>query len=82
MIIMKNRKSFENRIKSEARATGRITNQDLICRDCVSRFDDRIRLGNTSTCKEYRDKPNSVLLGGHCDKYKKEGEDDEDSVRM
>ena len=74
---MKN--SMEDRIKSEAWATGRITNQDLVCRDCSSKYDDRIKLGNTSTCKEYKEKPNKVLLGGKCDKYKKEV-NDENSV--
>ena len=74
---MKN--SMEDRIKSEARAITRVTNQDLVCKDCSNKYDDRIKLGNTSTCKEYRDKPNKVLLGGKCDKYKKEV-NDENSV--
>lgn len=72
-------KSMKDRIKSEAMAVSRITNQDLVCKDCQFRFDDKIKFGNTSTCGEYSEKPNKVLLGEPCEKYKKEVKD-EDSV--
>lgn len=72
--------TMRNRIESEARAHSRITNQDLVCRDCRSRFDDKIKFGNTTVCEKYPSgKPNLVLLGNACKKYGKE-ELDEDSV--
>ena len=64
--------TLKNRQESEARATIRITNADLICRDCIYRLDDSIILGNTSRCKRYPWKPDKVSLGGECDEYKSE----------
>ena len=72
---------LKNRIQSEAKTVMRITNQDLVCKDCKSRFDDRVKFGNTSACKKYDLKPNQVLLGKSCEKYEKEVSD-EDSVRV
>lgn len=63
---------FEKRIESESRSIGRITNADLVCRDCIYRLDDSERLGNTSQCKRYIPKPNQVLLGRDCEEYRKE----------
>ncbi len=63
---------FEDRIKSETRSLIRITNQQLKCKDCIFRFDDSKILGNTSRCEQFPSKPNSVLLGKDCPKYKKE----------
>lgn len=71
--------SMKKRIRSEAETVSRITNQDLVCKDCKSRFDDRIKFGNTSTCAKYMEKPNSVLLGNSCERYEKE-DDHESSV--
>lgn len=76
-----NQEEFKKKIQSEAKATRRITNQDLVCKDCKSRFDDRIKFGNTSACKRYDIKPNAVLLGKSCEEYEKEVSD-EDSVRV
>ena len=63
---------FEKRVESESRSVGRITNADLVCRDCIYRLDDSERLGNTSQCKRYISKPNKVLLGRDCEEYRKE----------
>ena len=63
---------FEKRIESESRSVRRITNADLVCRDCIYRLDDSERLGNTSQCKRYTSKPNQVLLGRDCEEYRKE----------
>ena len=63
---------FEKRIESESRSVRRITNADLVCRDCIYRLDDSERLGNTSQCKRYISKPNKVLLGRDCEEYRKE----------
>lgn len=50
----------------------RITNNDLVCKDCTMRYDDTTITGNTSKCEFYDVKPNDILLGGPCDVY--EGE--------
>lgn len=65
--------SMKSRIQSEARAVSRVTNQDIVCRDCRFKYDDSIKWGNTSTCKKYKIKPNQVILGKACDKYEKGG---------
>lgn len=65
--------SLKDRIKSESRTTSRIINKDLICRDCAYRLDDTKVYRNTSQCKAYISKPNSVYLGKGCEEYKKEG---------
>lgn len=61
---------LKERIDSEARACCRITNQDLVCRDCMYAFDDNIIFGNTSRCRFYDPKPNHVLTGDACEKYR------------
>lgn len=58
--------SLEKRIESEAKAIRRITNNDLICKDCIYKFDDSKKFGNTSKCQAYKWKPSSILLGGNC----------------
>lgn len=64
---------IEKRIQSEAQATVRITNNDLVCKDCLLRLPDDVILGNTSKCEAYPVcKPNKVLLGGECDDRIKE----------
>lgn len=62
--------TFKDRQESEARAAVRITNEDLVCRDCIYKLDDSVILGNTSRCKRYPWKPDKVSLGGECDEYK------------
>lgn len=63
---------FEKRIKSEARSVTRITNSLLKCKDCRFKLDDSKILGNTSQCRQYLIKPNQVLKGKDCSRYKKE----------
>jgi len=51
----------------------RISNQDLVCQDCLYRYDDTKIPGNTSKCEVYEDvKPSEILDGGQCDWYDKE----------
>jgi hypothetical protein len=57
---------FEKRIKSEQKATRPIRNSDLICKDCILRFDDSEILGNTSKCEMYDSKPNEIINGNGC----------------
>ena len=65
--------TLRDRIESEARACRRITNNDLVCKDCIYRLDDSVILGNTSRCKKYPWKPSKVKSErSECDEYKPE----------
>ncbi len=65
-------KKMRERIESEARSTVRITNKDLVCKDCKFALDDSRILGNTSCCKVFEVKPVEVLVGGECGRYKQQ----------
>ena len=60
---------LKKRYESEARACRRITNADLICKDCIYALDDSVILGNTSRCKRYSWKPSTVKAGRDCEYY-------------
>lgn len=63
---------INDRIKSEQTLT-RITNNDMVCRNCLLRFDDTVIYGNTSKCEAYpKCKPTKVLIGGKCSEYIKQ----------
>lgn len=68
--------SLKDRIESEARAGIPITNERLVCKDCLFRRDDSEIPANTGICDvypEYPDfKPNEVIKGGDCEYYEKE----------
>lgn len=60
---------MKKRIASEQQCMRRITNNDLVCKDCIFAYDDSVKLGNTSTCDKFTTKPNQVLVGGDCDEH-------------
>jgi hypothetical protein len=55
-------------IESQARAARPITNDELVCKDCIYRGGKNMPTGH---CDVYRKdvtrKPNKVLLGGDCE---------------
>ena len=63
---------LKKRVVSEQQCMKRITNDDLVCKDCAFKYDDVIKLGNTSICEKFDVKPAKVLLGGDCIEYDKE----------
>lgn len=63
------KKEMKRRIASEQQCMKRLTNNDLVCKDCKFALDDTVKLGNTSTCEKYDLKPNEVLLGDDCVEY-------------
>lgn len=65
-------KDLKNRVVSEQQCMKRITNDDLVCKDCTFKYDDTVKLGNTSACEKFDVKPAEVLLGGDCIEYEKE----------
>lgn len=65
--------SFQDRIRSESRATVQMSNNDMVCKDCLLRYDDSSSNRNTTRCEAYQTvKPYGVLAGGECDEYVKE----------
>ena len=71
MFTEKEKKEY---IQSQSRATGKITNDMLNCKDCIFRNDNM----NTAYCnvytKEKQRKPNHVLLGKRCIAYRQKHE--------
>lgn len=49
-----------------------ITNNDLVCKDCISRYEDKDMPCNTSKCAKFSIKPFKVLDGGKCNEYEAE----------
>lgn len=66
------KEKIEKRVASEQQCMKRVTNSDLVCKDCKFVYDDTIRLGNTSMCERFDVKPTGVLLGDDCTEYEKE----------
>lgn len=64
-----NSNDLKKKIESEQQCMRRVTNDDLVCKTCIYKFDDSVKLGNTSICEMYDVKPSEVLLGGDCDEY-------------
>ena len=67
---MAKNEELKKKIVSEQQCMKRITNSDLVCKDCVFVYDDTVKLGNTSVCDKFVSKPNHVLLGGDCIEHK------------
>ena len=62
---------YKSKIEADDLQFHRITNADLVCRDCKFRFDDSVIFGNTSRCLVYTpQKPGSVLVGKSCPYYR------------
>ena len=62
--------SLEDRIESESQSVVRVTNKDLVCKDCIFVLDDSKKMRYTSQCRMYLLKPSEVLLGGPCKVYR------------
>lgn len=63
---------LDEKFKKDKLKFARITNDDLVCRDCRNKYDDKELPCNTSKCEIFDIKPNKVLNGGECDEYKSE----------
>jgi hypothetical protein len=62
---------LRQRIQSESRCTSVVKQNQLWCGDCKFRH-QTYRAGDISSCYQYEEKPNQVLLGGECPEYKKD----------
>lgn len=63
---------LDEKLKDEKLFMVRITNNDLICKNCQFRYDDKDIPANTSTCEWYMLKPGEILDGGDCSLFEKE----------
>ena len=68
---MEKKNSMDEKFKKDKLAFTRITNEDLVCKDCDNKFDDSEMPCNTTKCEVYKLKPSDVLDGGKCSEYKK-----------
>ena len=69
MTVSKNTNSIDEKFKNDKLKVERITNNDLVCVTCKSKYDDFDMPCNTSKCAKYNLKPVHVLDGGACDEY-------------
>ena len=68
-----NESSLEGKWERDSLKFERITNDDLVCKDCLFKMDDDKIFGNTSRCEIFQDcKPSEVLYGKSCSEYIKE----------
>lgn len=68
-----NKNPLDKKFKNDRLKFGLIKNADLMCNDCMYRYDDSQVFGNTSRCEMYQDcKPSEVLDGNECWLYDKE----------
>lgn len=71
------KEEIERRIGSESPGMVRITNNDLVCKDCKFRRDDSYIFGNVSKCDVFPVmKPRGVLKGDKCKYYNKGAENE------
>lgn len=72
MAKKKDLSSIYEKFQNDKLSFERITNDDLVCKDCRNRFKDEEMPCNTSKCAKFEVKPDEVLDGGDCTEYDKE----------
>lgn len=63
---------LDEKFKNEKLVFERITNNDLCCKSCRFKYDDKDIPANTSTCEWYTLKPDEVLDGDDCHLFESE----------
>lgn len=63
---------LDEKFKRDKLKFNQIKNEDLVCKDCIKKYDDTNMPCNTSQCEAFAIKPLRVLNGGDCIEYKKE----------
>ena len=72
MTASKRLNSLDKKFKKDEVKFDLITNDDLVCKDCKSKYEDKDMPCNTSKCKKFEIKPDEVLDGGKCNEYEKD----------
>lgn len=57
---------LDRKLKKEKMSCERLTNNDLVCKNCLFALDDSEDANNTYTCEKYLEKSDRVLTGGEC----------------
>ena len=63
--------TLNNKFKNDKLKFELIRNADLVCTDCLYKYDDTNMPCNVSKCEMYEEKPSTVIDGGNCDLYDK-----------
>lgn len=71
-MVAKKINSLDEKFKKDKLKFEPIKNKDLVCKDCIKKYDDTELPCNTSKCEAFVIKPNEVLDGGDCDEYEQE----------
>ena len=61
---------LDEKFKRDKLKFNQIKNENLVCKDCIKKYDDIEMPCNTSKCEAFVRKPNEVLNGGDCIEYK------------
>lgn len=69
MATNKRLNSLDEKFKKDDLKFGLITNDDLVCKDCKNKYEDKDMPCNTSKCVKFEIKPDEVLDGGECIEY-------------
>lgn len=72
MAINKKLNSLDEKFQKDKMKVKQIKNKDLICKDCIKKYDDTELPCNTSKCEAFDVKPDEVLDGGDCIEYEEE----------
>lgn len=64
---------LDNKFKNDILKFEPIKNKNMVCKDCIKRYDDTDLPCNTSKCEAFQIKPDEVLDGRDCIEYEKEG---------
>lgn len=57
---------IDRKFKNEKMKCERLTNNELVCKDCMFALDDTEDASNTYECDKFLEKPDKVLSGGEC----------------
>ena len=66
MVTNKKLNSLDEKFQKDQLKFEPIKNKDLVCKDCIKKYDDTKLPCNTSKCEAFDIKPNEVLDGGDC----------------
>lgn len=62
---------IDKKFQNEKMKCERLTNNELVCKNCMFVLDDTEDANNTYECNKYLEKPDKVLRGGECIDYKR-----------
>ena len=64
--------SMDEKFKKDELKFTQIKNENLVCKDCLHKYNDTDMPCNTSKCELFTIKPEEVLDGGECYEYEQE----------